>query len=78
MHPPVTRVIFRDQPYLVELNADGSVVAAFGPFAPGTEPSLAECTPDTQVRDAETIDRLTGLVPISPDLPAAKDTLAGG
>ncbi len=78
MHPPATRVIYRAQPYLVELNPDGSVVAAFGPFAPGTEPSLAECSVETQVQDAEVLDQLTRLVPRSPDLPAAKDTLAGG
>jgi hypothetical protein len=78
MHPPVTRVVYRDQPYLLELSADGSVAAAFGPFTPGTEPSLAECSAVTQVRDGELVDRLTRLVPISPDLPAAEDTLAGG
>jgi len=78
MHPPATRVIYRDRPYLLELNADGSVVAAFGPFAPGTEPSLAECSADTQAQDAEILDRLTRLLPISPHLPAAEDTLAGG
>jgi hypothetical protein len=77
MHPPATRVIYRDQPYLLELNADGSVAAAFGPFAPGTEPSLGECSAETQVHDAELLDRLTRLVPISPDLPASEDTLAG-
>ena len=78
MHPPATRVIYREQPYLLELNADRSLKAAFGPFTPGTEPSLAECSPDTQVHDAELIHRLVRLVPISPDLPAAEDTLAGG
>ena len=78
MHPPATRVIYRDRPYLLELNADGSVVAAFGPFAPGTEPSLAECSAAVQVQDAELLDRLSRLVPISPDLPPADDTLAGG
>jgi len=78
MHAPATRVIYRIQPYLLELSADGSVVAGFGPFTPGTEPSLAECTADTQVQDAEILDRLTRLLPISPDLPAAEDTLAGG
>lgn len=36
MHLPATRVVYRNRPYLVELNADGSVVAAFGPFAPGS------------------------------------------
>jgi hypothetical protein len=78
MHPPATRVVYRNQPYLLELSADGSVVAAFGPFTPGTEPSLAECSTDTRVQDAELVERLTRLVPISPDLPAAEDTLAGG
>ena len=78
MHPPATRVVYRNQPYLLESSADGSVVAAFGPFTPGTEPSLIECRADNQVRDAELLDRLTGLVPISPALPAAEDTLAGG
>ena len=77
MHPPATRVVYRDQPYLLEINADGSVAAAFGPFAPGTEPSLAECSAETQVHDAELLDGLTRLVPLSPDLPASEDTLAG-
>jgi hypothetical protein len=78
IHPPATRVIYRDRPYLLELNPDRSILAAFGPFTPGTEPSLAECGPDTQVQDAELLDRLVRLLPISPDLPAAEDTLAGG
>ena len=77
-HPPATRVIHRNVPYLVELAADGTVVAAFGPFTPGTEPCLAECSTHTQVRDAALIASLTRLVPTSPDLPAAEDTLAGG
>lgn len=78
MHAPATRVVYRNQPYLLALTGDGQVLAAFGPFTPGTEPSLAECSADTQVTDAELLDRLTRLVPISPDLPAAEDTLAGG
>ena len=78
MHPPATRVIYRNVPYLLELDADGAVVAAFGPFTPGTEPSLDECGPDTQVRDAALIARLARRVPTSPDLPAADDSLAGG
>lgn len=78
MHAPATRVVYRNQPYLLELNADGSVAGAFGPFAPGTEPSLAECTVDTQVHDAELLAQLTRLLPVSPNLPASEDTLAGG
>lgn len=78
MHPPATRVIYRSVPYLLELAADGTVVAAFGPFTPGTEPSLAECSADMRVQDVELLAQLTRLVPVSPDLPAAEDTLAGG
>ncbi|CAN5578734.1 hypothetical protein BH23CHL10_BH23CHL10_07880 [soil metagenome] len=78
MHPPATRVVYRSQPYLLELTADGVVVAAFGPFTPGTEPSMAECGADTQVHHADLLHRLTRLVPVSPRLPAAADTLAGG
>lgn len=78
MHPPANRVVYRNRPYLLELATDGSVVAAFGPFTPGTEPSLADCSEDTRVRNAGLLDCLTRLVPISPDLPAAEDTLAGG
>jgi hypothetical protein len=77
MHPPAARVIYRHQPYLLELNRDGLVVGAFGPFTPGTEPSLAECGPGTQVQDPELVDRLARLLPSSPGLPAAEDTLAG-
>ncbi len=77
MHPPATRVIYEGRPYLVVLDADGSTTAAYGPFTPGTEPSLAECSPDTQVDDVTLVERLRRLVPLSPDLPAAEDTLAG-
>ncbi len=78
MHPLATRVVYRNQPYLLELTADGVVVAAFGPFTAGTEPNMAECGADTQVQDADLLHRLTRLVPVSPRLPAAADTLAGG
>lgn len=78
MHPPASRVIYQDQPYLLELNGDGSVAAAFGPFAPGTEPSLAQCSADNQVKDAELLDRIARALPTSPDLPPGDDSLAGG
>ena len=78
MHPPATRVIYRNVPYLLELDTERAVVAAFGPFTPGTEPSLGQCSADTQVRDPALVSRLARLVPISPGLPAAEDTLAGG
>ena len=77
MHPPATRVIYDDRPYLVVVDGEGSVTAAYGPFAPGTEPSMTECGPDTQVDDAALVERLRHLIPISPELPVAEDTLAG-
>jgi hypothetical protein len=78
MHPPATRVVYENRPYLLEFDGGGSLVAAFGPFTPGTEPNLSECRAETQVRDAHLLRRLRRLAPISPDLPAAEDTLAGG
>jgi hypothetical protein len=76
VHPPASRVVYRNLPYLVELKADGSVARAFGPFTPGTEPSLEECSDENQVSDVELIRALTGLLPRSPSLPAADDSLA--
>ena len=76
-HRPV-RVVFDNRPYLVTRRDDGSVARAFGPFAPGTEPALAECRPDNEVRSSATRDALQLLIPLSPELPAAGDTLAGG
>ena len=78
MHAPASRVVYDNLPYLVELDADGSVIRAFGPFAPGTEPSLAECGDDNQVRDPKLIATLTRLLPLSPDIPTAGDSLAHG
>jgi hypothetical protein len=70
-----TRVIFENQPYLL-VTEDG-IERAFGPFTPGTEPSLAECHPETEVFDPELKRLLHGLKPVSPDLPNSSDTLAG-
>jgi hypothetical protein len=77
MHPPSTRVVYRNQPYLLEHDDEGAVLRAYGPFTPGTEPALAECGEDNHVHDPELIDVLTSLVPLSPSLPAADDSLAG-
>ena len=78
MHPPASRVVYDNLPYLVELDDDGSITKAFGPFAPGTEPSLAECDDANQVRDPTLIATLSQLLPLSPSLPAADDSLAHG
>lgn len=76
-HEPATRVVYRDRPYLL-VTADASVVAAYGPFVPGTEPSLAECSAENQVSDDTLVETLMRLLPISPALPSSADTLAGG
>jgi hypothetical protein len=70
-----TRVVFEDRPYL--LVTDGEGEHAYGPFAPGTEPALAECGPDTEVFDPELLRLLHGLRAMSPDLAPGTDTLAG-
>jgi hypothetical protein len=77
MHPEASRVVYNNQPYLVLTGEDGSAEHAYGPFPPGTEPSLSECTPDKEVHDGALLATLQGLVPISPALPAHEDTLAG-
>jgi hypothetical protein len=77
MHSDATRVVYDNQPYLVLRSEDGNVERAYGPFTPGTEPSLAACTPDMEVRSAALLGILRELLPISPDLPASEDTLAG-
>jgi hypothetical protein len=77
MHPDATRVVYDNQPYLVLLGEGGEVERAYGPFTPGTEPSLATCTPDMEVRSQGLLRVLRELLPISPELPASEDTLAG-
>jgi len=77
MHPEATRVVYQSQPYLVVRGEDGDVKRAYGPFTPGTEPSLAACTPDMEVRSAALLGVLRELIPTSPGLPASEDTLAG-
>ena len=77
MHPDATRVVYDNQPYLVLPGDDSDADRAYGPFTPGTEPSLAACTPDMEVRSAALLAILRALYPRSPELPANEDTLAG-
>ena len=77
MHPEATRVVYNNQPYLILRGEDSDAARAYGPFTPGTEPSLAECTSDLEVRDPALLTRLQDLLRISPDLPTHEDTLAG-
>ena len=72
------RVVFDNRPYLVTRQPDGTLERAYGPFAPGVEPSMAECGPENEVRSSATLDALELLLPISPELPPGSDTLAGG
>lgn len=76
MHPQASRVVYNNQPYLVLTLDDGSIERAYGPFTPGTEPSLSECTPDTAVEERALLAILHDLLPISPNLPSPEDTLA--
>jgi hypothetical protein len=78
MNDETLRVIFDNRPYLVKRADDGSIERAFGPFTPGTEPNLAECGPDVEVRDKALLAHLQQLLPISPVLPGREGTLAGG
>jgi hypothetical protein len=77
MQRDTIRVVYENQPYLVVQAPDGSAERAYGPFAPGTEPNLSECTPDTEVQSHALLATLRDLLPISPALPPHEDTLAG-
>ena len=77
MRPAPVRVVYDYQPYLVTRREDGSIGHAFGPFTPGTEPSLDECSAEREIHDPVLLATLTDLLPISPLLPASDDNLAG-
>ena len=72
------RIVFNNLPYLVIRSDEGDIERAYGPFTPGTEPNLADCTPDTEVSDGALLADLRDLLPISPTLPTKEDTLARG
>lgn len=76
-HADMVRVVYDYQPYLAVRCADGSLARAFGPFAPGTEPSAAQSGPDDEVHDHAVLVELEALLPRSPSLLAHDDTLAG-
>jgi hypothetical protein len=78
MRHQLVRVVYENQPYLITRREDGALDRAYGPFAPGTEPSLRMCGPDTEVHRRRTLATLEQLLPISPSLPSSEDTLAGG
>jgi hypothetical protein len=78
MTADAVRVIYDNIPYLVVRHEDGSLASAHGPFTPGTEPSLAECSAENEVRSGSLRASLEDLLPISPVLPASEDSLAGG
>jgi hypothetical protein len=77
MTSDAVRVIYDNVPYLVIRNEDGTLARAHGPFTPGTEPSLTECSPENEVRSARLLASLKDLLPISPPLPPSQDSLAG-
>lgn len=70
------RVVLDNRPYLIYTAADGTLDHAHGPFSPGTEPSLGDCTDENEVLDAEVLDALATLMPISPTLRHSQESLA--
>jgi hypothetical protein len=78
MRPEFVRVVYDSQPYLVVRREDGALDRAYGPFTPGTEPDLAECTHERAVESHGVLAALQELLPMSPALPSSEDTLAGG
>ena len=78
MRPELVRVVYDNQPYLVVRRDDGALESACGPFTPGTEPNLSDCTDEMRVGDQGLLAALEDLLPISPELPSYEDTLAGG
>ena len=70
------RVVYENRPYLVTRDAEGRLERAWGPFTPGTEPSLSECSPEMEVADSSLRATLDELMAISPTLPNSDDTLA--
>jgi len=78
MRPEFVRVVYDNLPYLVVCQDDGSIERAYGPFTPGTEPNLSECTDEMVVTSQGLRDSLERLLPISPELPSYENTLAGG
>jgi hypothetical protein len=77
MRPEFIRVVYDNQPFLVIRGEDGSLDRAYGPFTPGTEPNLADCTDERRVESGSLLATLAELLPISPPLPSHEDTLAG-
>ena len=77
MRPEFVRVVYDNQPYMIVRHDDGSLNRAYGPFTPGTEPNLSECTDERLVSSGDVLSSLAALVPISPELPSSEDTLAG-
>lgn len=78
MRQQTARVVFDNRPYLVAMREDGSLDRAFGPFDPGTEPNLAEGGDANAVNSQALLAELEHLLPVSPSLPANRDTLADG
>jgi hypothetical protein len=74
-HADATRVVHDDLPYVVVDDERGESTV-YGPFDPGTEPSLAECTSDHRVTDQRVRDQVMALRPVSPEIPAHASSLA--
>ncbi len=78
MSGEAARVVYKNLPYLVIREADGSLGQAHGPFTPGTEPNLAECNDRNRVESEDLLVELDQLLPVSPSIPPSRGTLADG
>ena len=72
------RVVYKNLPYLVIREADGSLGKAHGPFTPGAEPNLADCDDRNRVESEDLLVELDQLLPVSPSIPPSRGTLADG
>jgi hypothetical protein len=72
--PHARRVIHDFKPYLVMYGVGGDR-EVFGPFAPGTEPSLEACADANRVADPTLAEAILGLASGSPELRPAQDHL---
>jgi hypothetical protein len=69
------RVVYQSRPYLLRHHEGEEKV--YGPFEPGSEPTLAMATADREVEDPTLISEVRRLAAVSPPLPFNAEGQAG-